>query len=117
MDQVKNTNLEAMADLTEVVGISQDNQRIIDQHEEMRQNYELRQKADKYPVPTNDLLVKARLRQLGQPIQLFGEDKGMRRDRLHQAIIEHFLTFRHSPDEDVFCYKLVDFSNLGGTAE
>jgi U4/U6 small nuclear ribonucleoprotein PRP4 len=49
-------------------------------------NYELKQKAEKYVIPTNDLVVKVRLRQLGEPAILFGEDKGLRRERLREAI-------------------------------
>ena len=83
----------------------------------MRRNYELRQKAEQFPVPTNDLLVKARLRQLSEPIQLFGEDSGMRRERLRQVIVNYFLTFGRSPQEDIFCHQIADFSNLNATQE
>eukprot|EP00124_Ichthyophonus_hoferi_P006070 Ihof_evm1s1174 gene=Ihof_evmTU1s1174 len=37
-------------------------------------------------VPTDDHAVRARLRLLGEPITLFGEDKSMRRDRLKDTI-------------------------------
>jgi hypothetical protein len=43
-------------------GISQENQLRISQHQEMQKNYELRVKAEKYPIPTNWLMVRARLR-------------------------------------------------------
>ena len=46
----------------EILQISQQNKAVINQHEEMKRNYELRQKAEKFVVPTNDLVVKARLR-------------------------------------------------------
>ena len=90
---------------------------MISQHQQMQKNYELRQKAEKYAVPTNDLIVKARLRQMDEPIQLFGEGKGERRERLRSAVIEYFITNGRSPDEDLFCHKIVDFTNLGGTSE
>ena len=32
-------------------------------------------------------------------------------------VIEYFLSHGHSPDEDVFGQKIVDFTNLGGTSE
>ena len=57
------------------------------------------------------------MRQLDEPIQLFGESKGERRERLRALIIEYFLTYGHSPDDDAFAHKIVDFTNLGGTAE
>ena len=43
---------------------------------------ELRKRARSITVPTNDLLVRRRLRELQQPITLFGERQPGRRDRL-----------------------------------
>lgn len=46
----------------EILQISSQNKAVINQHEEMKRNYELGLKADKFAIPTNDLVVKARLR-------------------------------------------------------
>ena len=40
----------------------------------------------KLVVPTDDKLVQARLRELGEPIILFGEDPPERRDRLRSVM-------------------------------
>lgn len=39
-------------------------------------------KAREMAVPTDDMQVRARLRELDEPMTLFGEDKAARRDRL-----------------------------------
>lgn len=53
---------------------------------------------------------------MGQPIQLYGEDKGMRRERLRENIKEFFLAFGRGPNDE-FRQRIVDFTNLGGTKE
>ncbi|KAK9451415.1 WD40-repeat-containing domain protein [Limtongia smithiae] len=47
-----------------------------------------RQRAKQIVVPTEDTRVRARLRELGEPITLFGEDKADRRARLRQVLLE-----------------------------
>ncbi|KAI6503101.1 hypothetical protein MCOR11_001037 [Pyricularia oryzae] len=44
--------------------------------------------ADAIPVPTNDVRVRARLREMGEPITLFGEDAKERRDRLRELLMQ-----------------------------
>lgn len=54
---------------------------------------ERRKRAKSIPVPTDDGRVKLKLRELGHPICLFGEDAHDRRERLRE------LLSRLSPDE------------------
>ncbi|CZR53899.1 related to U4/U6 small nuclear ribonucleoprotein [Phialocephala subalpina] len=51
-------------------------------------------------VPTDDEKVRARLREIGQPITLFGEDKALRRDRLRK-LLAIAADIRAAEDEDV----------------
>mmetsp|Transcript_5507 Transcript_5507/g.9355 ORF Transcript_5507/g.9355 Transcript_5507/m.9355 type:complete len:173 (+) Transcript_5507:148-666(+) len=80
----------------------------------MRRNYELKMRAQNFPLPTSDVMVQVRLRQLGQPIQLFGEDAGMRRERLREVVSQYFLEVGESPNLKVFNRRLRDFSNFVG---
>ena len=43
--------------------------------------FERRKRAANLAVPTDDAQVQARLRQLKQPVIVFAEDRGTRRDR------------------------------------
>ncbi|KAK7206087.1 WD40-repeat-containing domain protein [Myxozyma melibiosi] len=47
---------------------------------------EKKKRASKLAVPTDDLKVRAALRNLGEPITLFGEDKADRRSRLRSVL-------------------------------
>eukprot|EP00163_Fabomonas_tropica_P008097 TRINITY_DN17720_c0_g1_i1.p1 TRINITY_DN17720_c0_g1~~TRINITY_DN17720_c0_g1_i1.p1 ORF type:complete len:257 (+),score=44.81 TRINITY_DN17720_c0_g1_i1:187-957(+) len=49
---------------------------------------EEKKRAAKIAVPTNDGQVRKRLRELGEPVCLFGEGPGERRDRLRQLYAE-----------------------------
>ena len=51
-------------------------------------------------MSTNDTEVKSCLRQLGQPICLFGEDAGFRRERLKASILDFFIREERAPE---FC--------------
>ncbi len=51
-------------------------------------------------VPTDDDKVRARLREIGQPITLFGEDKALRRDRLRKLLAIE-AEINAAEDEDV----------------
>ncbi|XP_053390817.1 U4/U6 small nuclear ribonucleoprotein Prp4-like, partial [Mercenaria mercenaria] len=53
---------------------------------ELLAEFEKRKKAKKIQVSTDDSEVKAHLRQLGEPICLFGEGPADRRERLRQVI-------------------------------
>jgi len=48
----------------------------------LQQDFETKSRAKKAAVPTDDKLVQARLRELGEPIILFGEQPAQRRERL-----------------------------------
>ena len=61
--------------------------------------------------------MKVRLRQLGQPITLFGEDKGTRRERLHNQVIDFYLLYKESPDETIFQDYLKDWSNVSNNRD
>ncbi|KAK9375301.1 WD40-repeat-containing domain protein [Lipomyces chichibuensis] len=56
-----------------------------------------RRRAKQIAVPTDDLKVRAGLRELGEPITLFGEDKADRRERLRKVLLER----QEAADEDV----------------
>ncbi|KAK9461850.1 WD40-repeat-containing domain protein [Lipomyces oligophaga] len=56
-----------------------------------------RQKAKSIAVPTDDGRVKSKLRELGEPITLFGEDKADRRARLRHVL----LRLQEADNEDV----------------
>lgn len=47
-----------------------------------------KRRADQIVVPTDDGRVRARLRELGEPITLFGEGPGDRRDRLRELLTQ-----------------------------
>ena len=52
------------------------------ENQELLEQLERRKRARKIAVPTDDARVKARLRELGEPITLFGERAADRRERL-----------------------------------
>ncbi|MCJ1254622.1 hypothetical protein MMC24_002437 [Lignoscripta atroalba] len=56
-----------------------------------------RRRAAAIAVPTDDGRVRARLREMGEPITLFGEGPGDRRDRLRELLT---LQAEHDADED-----------------
>ena len=64
----------------------------------MARIYELKKQAAQFPVPTNDLVVKARLQQLGEHDEMIGEDVGARRERLVESILAYFLKHGESPE-------------------
>lgn len=74
-----NTNVEVL-DLNEQ---SQEAQR---QHAMVLQQYEAQKRARSIVVPTSVDEVKQKLRELGKPVTLFGEDNADRRERLKETI-------------------------------
>ena len=54
----------------------------------MLSQFERKRKAAALAVPTDDGRVRTRLRELGEPMTLFGEDAADRRDRLRQVMLE-----------------------------
>ena len=71
-------------------------------------------KAHHFPLPTNDIVVQARLRQLGHPIQMVGEDAGMRRERLRELVTEYFLNVGESPNLKAFKRPIRDLADFVG---
>lgn len=59
-----------------------------ERHQELLAEFERRKKARAITVPTDDASVKARLREIGEPITLFGEGPPERRDRLRILLSE-----------------------------
>lgn len=55
-------------------------------HAETLRQYEIKKRARAIVVPTDTNEIKARLRELGHPITLFGEDNADRRERLKEII-------------------------------
>eukprot|EP00794_Sanderia_malayensis_P015756 gene15756-17345_t len=58
-----------------------------DRHQELLAEFEKRKRARAIAVPTDNAMVKARLRELGHPICLFGEGPAERRDRLRELLV------------------------------
>ncbi|KAI6356104.1 hypothetical protein MCOR25_007980 [Pyricularia grisea] len=50
--------------------------------------FDRKKMADSIPVPTNDGRVRTKLREMGEPITLFGEDAKERRDRLRELLMQ-----------------------------
>jgi len=74
-----------------------------DRHLELLAEFEKRKRARGIAVPTDDIMVKARLRELGHPICVFGEGPSERRDRLRELLvgIEDLLSgIVHRTDEE-----------------
>ncbi|EGC35300.1 hypothetical protein DICPUDRAFT_78987 [Dictyostelium purpureum] len=57
-------------------------------HKKSLDDYERKKRAKQVIVPTNDNLVKLKLRELGEPIILFGEKPEDRRNRLRELLID-----------------------------
>lgn len=70
------------------VGFSADNQENIRRHQELQRKYELERQARGVSIPTSDLEIKSRLRELREPITLFNEGVIERGERLKQAVIK-----------------------------
>ena len=70
------------ASFVEQMSISEINMNTITQQEKIQKSYALKKKAKEFPVSTDDSAVRSCLRQLGEPVSLFAEEKGFRRERL-----------------------------------
>ena len=62
-------------------------ERAREKSDSMRAQFEQRQRMRKMVVPTTDTAIKARLRELGAPITMFGEDSHSRRERLRGLLM------------------------------
>ena len=78
--------------------MSDSNREAIERHQDLEKVFELKKKADKFPIPTNDETVKSMLRQLGKPVCLFGEDNSFRRERLKVEISNYFTNQKEAPE-------------------
>eukprot|EP01104_Vermistella_antarctica_P020469 TRINITY_DN8763_c0_g1_i1.p1 TRINITY_DN8763_c0_g1~~TRINITY_DN8763_c0_g1_i1.p1 ORF type:complete len:559 (-),score=142.71 TRINITY_DN8763_c0_g1_i1:382-2058(-) len=76
----------------ERIEFSEHTQALKDTHNKMLEHFEERKKLKQVVVPTNDLEVKMRLRELGAPICLFGEIASDRRNRLRKVIADQGIT-------------------------
>ena len=77
-----NVNTGHSDSLPTTLTLSAGNTETIAQHAKIMKAHEIQRKSKNLPVPTNGKEVKQRLRELGQPICLFGEGQGDRRERL-----------------------------------
>ncbi len=57
----------------------------------LQKAHDLERRARTLPIPTVDREVKLRLREMGEPICLFGEEPGDRRERLKKRVIEYYI--------------------------
>lgn len=80
--------------------LSASNSQIIAQHEKLMKAHDLLKKAKNLPIPTNDQEVKMRLREMNNPICLFGEGPADRRDRLRVKVSEYCVEHGEAP---AFC--------------
>ena len=102
-------------DQQEVMAMSSANQDRIAQQQALQRNYEMRVKGQQLPLPTNDIVVQARLLQLKQmPVASPDEIPGERRERLREVVVEYFVQFQHSPGDDVFKNPVLDFEERLG---
>lgn len=58
-------------------------------HQKLLEHLASQKRARELVIPTDDRLVQLRLRELSQPIKLFGESKAGRRERLRTFMAEH----------------------------
>ena len=86
-----------MLTINNIFSMSDINQDAIARHEKIQKSYALKKKAKDFPVSTDDSEVRRNLWQLGQPITLFAEDKGFRRERLKEAILDYLLKYETAP--------------------
>lgn len=63
-----------------------------EEYEATVRRFEAKKPSERVAVPTNDLYVKLRLRELGEPICLFGESKIDRRERLRDLMLQEGIT-------------------------
>jgi len=83
--------------------LSASNAETLATHQKLQRAYELERRAQTLPIPTNDREVRLRLREMGHPICLFGEDPGDRRERLRARAIEYYI--QHDGSAPTFCLK------------
>lgn len=80
-----NVNISSKTNV-EVLDLNEASRQVQQQHASVVRKFELQKRARGIVVPTSIDEVKRRLRELGQPITLFGEDPATRRERLKEVI-------------------------------
>lgn len=68
------------------LGLSEHAQAAVNRHGEILDQFERRKQLRSIVVPTDDVEVRRQLREIGQPICLFGEDAPDRRERLKELL-------------------------------
>eukprot|EP00039_Didymoeca_costata_P001351 m.51760 g.51760 ORF g.51760 m.51760 type:complete len:507 (-) comp10752_c0_seq2:4539-6059(-) len=79
-----NINMSSSGDR---MALGEASQAEVDRHNELLANFERRKQARQIAVSTDDTEVKAQLRELKEPICLFGEGPAERRDRLKDLLL------------------------------
>ena len=72
--------------MAEYMDLNEDSKQEQLRHAELLRRYEAQKRARSIVVPTAVPEVKAKLRELGKPITLFGENPADRRERLREII-------------------------------
>lgn len=70
----------------------------------MQRAHDLERRARSLPIPTTDREVRVRLREMGEPICLFGEEAGDRRERLRKRVVEYYI--QNDGQAPTFCLKV-----------
>src|SRR5271170_6471270 len=71
--------------------------------------FDRKRRAAQIAVPTDDGRVRARLRELGEPVTLFGEGPGDRRDRLRELLTTQAeIDAAENEDPDAVMWDAVD---------
>lgn len=87
-----NINIASDSNTTTVtMSFSNENQEYIRRHQEMQRKYDMERQARNVSIPTTDIEIKSRLRELREPITLFNEGILERGERLKEAILK-FMT-------------------------
>jgi hypothetical protein len=76
-----------------------------EKHQRIIEDWENRRRVRQIALPTDDRLVQARLKELGEPIILFGEGPAERRERLREILytkVSIFLFLSHIVKELIF---------------
>lgn len=80
-DQGGSGGIKAESDV-QTLELTQTHMSVHNENQLLRDDLEIRKRANELIIPTNDDHVKARLEELGEPIILFGETRPLRRQRL-----------------------------------
>ncbi|GAX79451.1 hypothetical protein CEUSTIGMA_g6892.t1 [Chlamydomonas eustigma] len=83
--------------IEKISSMSESMRRELDEHEAKLKEFELKRKMRTTVIPTDDLKVRQMLRQLGEPITIFGEKEGDRRDRLRKIAAQQDAEFADAP--------------------